>query len=57
MDNGRNQNRGAKNKNTKYNLFLASANFGVRDGSDAFLCWKTNADIMATASSGSSSSN
>jgi hypothetical protein len=28
------------------NLFLASASFGVRDGSEAFRCWKTNADKL-----------
>lgn len=39
------------------NLFFASASFGVRDGSEALRCWKTNADIIATASSGSRSSN
>lgn len=38
-------------------LFWALASFGVREGSEAFLCWKTKADMRATASSGSRSSN
>lgn len=38
-------------------LFLAMDSFGVREGSEVFFCWNTKADINATASSGSRSSN
>lgn len=36
-------------------LFFAWASLGVREGSEVFFCWNTNADIIATASSGSRS--
>lgn len=39
------------------NLCLALASLGVSEGAEVFFCWKTKADIIATASSGSNSSN
>ena len=39
------------------NLCTAADSLGVKEGTEVFFCWKTNADIRATASSGSRSSN